>query len=61
MNTITRIAYGDAETRGQLRHWKTKLAELRVFDRALKSPAVGDAAITWSEAPAPPASTRSPG
>ena len=46
MNTITRIAYGDAQTRGQLRHWKTKLAErYAVFDRALKSPAVGDAAI----------------
>lgn len=46
MNTITRIAYGDAATRGRLRHWKTKLAKhYAVLDRALNGPASGVAAL----------------
>jgi hypothetical protein len=37
METITNVAYGDAQTRGQIRHWKKKLAErygqfLRAYD-----------------------------
>jgi hypothetical protein len=27
MEAITNIAYGDAQARGQIRHWKKKLAE----------------------------------
>lgn len=43
---ITNIAYGDAQTRGRIRHWKKKLAERYVqFDQAFKTQAVGQTAI----------------